>query len=99
MAFGLKGTGQVEMSIDLTDVMDVDFGCFRQLRYITSKITLLLQPYSLVIFEVVLLPRKKNFEVYFSTGNKGVDDEENLPDFALTIKGSCQISFSCSEFR
>ena len=42
---------------------------------------------------------KKKFEVYFSTGNKGVDSEDNTPRFALTIKGSKQISFSCIEFR
>jgi hypothetical protein len=43
---------------------------------------------------------KKKFEVYFSTGNKGVDDEIFLlPDFALTIRGFRQIYFSCLEFR
>jgi hypothetical protein len=43
---------------------------------------------------------KKKFEVYFSTGNKGVDDGTFLrPDFALTIRGSMQIYFSCLEFR
>jgi hypothetical protein len=40
-----------------------------------------------------LIPRKKKFAVYFSTGNKGVDDEVFLhPDFALTIRGSRQIT-------
>ena len=42
---------------------------------ITSKITLLLQSYTLIFFEVAPLPSKKKLEVYFSTGNKGVDDE------------------------
>jgi hypothetical protein len=69
------------------------------LRYITSKITLLLQSYSLIFFVAILLPRKKKFEVYFSTGNKGVDGGDIPPDFALTIKGSWQISFPCLEFR
>jgi len=42
-------------------------------RYITFKITLLSQLYSLIFFVAVRLPMKKKFEVYFSTGNKGVD--------------------------
>ena len=40
-------------------------------------------------FVAVILPMKKKFDVYFSTGNKGVDDGRYFaPDFALTIKGS-----------
>ncbi|MHB8117395.1 MAG: hypothetical protein ACYDHX_01495 [Methanothrix sp.] len=49
------------------------------LRYITSKITLLLQSYSLIFFVAILLPRKKKLEVYFSTGNKGVDGGDISP--------------------
>jgi hypothetical protein len=52
----------------------------------------------LIFFVAILLPRKKKFEVYFSTGNKGVDGGDTPPDFALTIKGSWQISFPCLEF-
>jgi hypothetical protein len=54
-------------------------------RYITSKITLLVQSYSLIFFEPILLSMKKKFTIYFSTGNEGVDDEDIPSDFALTI--------------
>jgi len=67
-------------------------------RYITVKITLLSRSYILIFSEAVLLSGKKKSEVYFSTGNKGVDEGDIPPDFALTIRGSWQINFSCLEF-
>jgi len=48
-------------------------------RYITVKITLLSRSYILIFSEAVLLPGKKKSEVYFSTGNKGVDEGDIPP--------------------
>ena len=53
---------------------------------ITSKITLLLQSYSLIFFVAIRLSIKKKFEVYFSTGNKGVDGEDISPRFCINYK-------------
>jgi hypothetical protein len=67
--------------------------------YITSKITLLLQSYTLIFFEGAPLPSKKKLEVYFSTGNKGVDDEVISPRFCINYKRFLANSLSCLEFR
>jgi len=43
-------------------------------------------------FDGTSRPTKKKSDVYFSTGNKGVDDEASLRlGFALTIRGHRQI--------
>jgi hypothetical protein len=55
-------------------------------RYITFKITLLSRTCSLILFEAVSYPRTKKFEVYFSTGNKGVNVGDILPGFCINYK-------------
>jgi hypothetical protein len=46
----------------------------------------------LIFFKGTTPSSKKKSDVYFSTGNKGVDDEElHHPAFALTIRSGRQI--------